>query len=150
MAKQKLITKRKCRNTSYNDSSRYLCFHLRFVLISREVRTEPGSSSGRTPAEQSRAVTTSARSLQLPRSSCSLLPRHRSSTGCWRALRCEGRASPAILQSALTLLHAGKLKHMKLRQLAQSYFAQRANSWQWGLQVDFDQKPGQRLNRNSL
>lgn len=33
MAKQKLITKRKCRNTSYNDSSRYLCFHLRFVLI---------------------------------------------------------------------------------------------------------------------
>lgn len=35
MAKQKLITKRKCRNTSYNDSSRYLCFHLLFVLISR-------------------------------------------------------------------------------------------------------------------
>jgi len=33
MAKQKLITKCKCRNTGYNDSSRYLRFHLCFLLV---------------------------------------------------------------------------------------------------------------------
>lgn len=51
MAKQKLITKCKCRNTGYNDSSRYLCFRLRFVLISRSQSSNRSRNSlGRVPS----------------------------------------------------------------------------------------------------
>lgn len=51
MAKQKLITKCKCRNTGYNDSSRYLCFRLCFVLISRSQSSNRSRNSlGRVPS----------------------------------------------------------------------------------------------------
>lgn len=121
--KQKLITKCKCRNTGYNDRSRYLCFHLCFLLILRSqssnrtcelIRQDAkGAETRLKPSLCSVCSCRTDRSMAGHRGAAGQREsRHGNATGCGRS------RSP---------LGAGKLKWKKLRQPAQSYFAQRAS-----------------------
>lgn len=123
MAKQKLITKCKCRNTGYNDS-RYLCFHLCFPIILR-------SQSGKKTHELSSHGANWVETALWPLCSACNYSAHYSPCSCGTAFQWDAvssqygwRACTAMLpaEPAATLWQARKLK--KFRPPAQSYFAQ--------------------------